>query len=269
MPLPSLEKIIPIFDLTIPSTDETLKFRPFLVKEEKLLLIALDGNDEKQMLDAIVRVVESCAISPIRVEDLSNFDLEYIFLQLRAKSVSEIVELAYRCHNKTELSDEEYEKRNRRKRQEGDVSMGDCNALVKIPVKLDTVQVSSGPNHSKTIYITDTMGLNMRYPNFAMAKKLLSTKAKKGDADASLTISDAITSIALCIESVFDEESVYSNFQLPEITSWIEKLTQLQFGKIQEFFETMPKLQHDVNFLCPECGHTQVIHIEGLPSFFG
>src|SRR5258708_4874679 len=99
MPLPNLEKIVPQFDLTIPSTGDTLKFRPFLVKEEKLLLMALESKEEKDMVDAMAQVIQACALSPIKVDSLAMFDVQYIFLQLRARSVSEMVDLAYRCHN--------------------------------------------------------------------------------------------------------------------------------------------------------------------------
>jgi phosphotransferase system HPr-like phosphotransfer protein len=269
MPLPSLEKITPVFDITIPSTNETLKFRPFLVKEEKILLIALEGNDEKAMLESIVQVVEACAISPIKVDALANFDLEYIFLQLRARSVSEVVELSYRCHNEVPLTAEEAERRaqiTKLTNKEFSDTMS-CDNIVKISLMLDAVQVQSNPEHTKTIFLSDSMGLNMRYPNFAMAKKMLSSpkKAKTGGSD----ITDALQSIAMCIESVFDDQSVYSNFQLKEISEWIEKLTQTQFAKIQEFFETMPKLAHDIEFYCPKCGYKESQHIEGLPNFFG
>jgi len=254
MPLPNLEKIIPIFDVVIPSTQETVKFRPFLVKEEKLLLIALDGADEKEMLQAVVQVIADCAMSPLKVDSLANFDLEYIFLQLRARSVNDVVELSYRCMN---IEKEGVDGK----------SPVLCNNIVKVNINLQNVQVQFNPMHTKTIYLTDTMGMTLRYPNSVMAKKLFVPKSKIEEQKVNLN--DAISSIAMCVESVFDETSVYSNFQAKEITEWIEKLTQHQFAKIQEFFETMPKLAYDVPFKCGKCDHQDTIHLEGLAAFFG
>lgn len=263
MPLPNLERIVPSFELTIPSTNEAIKCRPFLVKEEKILLLAMESNDDKVILDAIVDVVKACALSPIRVEDLANFDLEYLFLQLRSRSVSEVVELAYRCKNELELSPEDVEKRFRGRHIDpaGAPVMGPCGNVVKITVPIETISVQMNPEHSKTIMLTDTMGLNMKYPNYKMAKQML---GKTQD-----NITDILQSISLCVESVFDETSVYTQFQPDEIREWIERLTQKQFSKLNAFFETMPKLAHTVNFNCSKCGHTEDIRLEGLQSFFG
>jgi len=263
MPLPSLEKIIPIFPITIPSLQETLQFRPFLVKEEKLLLIAMDGNDENQMLDAVGQVVANCAISPLKVDELANFDLEYVFLQLRARSVNESAELNYRCHNQLPVDPDEYMRKHRLTVLPDGPLTASCDHIVKIVVKLDAIKVVEKPGHTKTIMLTDTMGINMKYPSLAMSKKLLKQGKDKPSA------ADALTSVALCIESVFDESNVYSQFQPKEIIEWIEGLTQTQFAKIHDFFETMPKLQHDVQFVCPKCEYSEVIHLEGFASFFG
>ena len=247
MPLPNLEKMVPTFPVTIPSTKQVVTFRPFLVKEEKILLIALEANDEKSMLDAIIQVVTSCVLSPLKVDSLANFDLEYIFLQLRARSINEVIELAYRCHNAVD---------------KGNGKTGSCDNVVKIPINLDKIQVQFNPNHSKQIFLTETMGVNMRYPNFKMEK--FTTEQK----DAQTSINDIIQRVALCVESVFDSESVYTGFTTQEISEWIEKLTQQQFMKIQEFFETMPVLAHDALFHCPKCDYQETIHIKGLASFF-
>jgi len=135
-----------------------------------------------------------------------------------------------------------------------------CGNIVKIKINLDEVQVQTNPDHKKTIFLTDTMGINMRYPNFKMAKQMLTGRED--------SIDDIIRSITLCVESVFDDSSVYTNFQAKEIQDWIERLTQTQFAKIQEFFETMPKLAHDAQFNCTKCGYQENLHLEGLPTFF-
>jgi hypothetical protein len=263
MPLPNLEKIVPSFELTIPSTGESMKFRPFLVKEEKILLIAMESNEDKVILDAIVDVVKACALSPLKTDDLANFDLEYLFLQLRSRSVSEVVDLSYRCKNDIVLTAEEVQKRGKNVvMTEGSVPMGPCGHIVKITLKLDEVNVQTNPEHSKTIMLTETMGINMRYPNYKMAKQMM--LKKKSDS----AIGDILQSIAYCVESVFDETSVYSNFQQPEILEWIDRLTQKQFTKLSQFFETIPKLAHTVPFYCTKCGYKEDIYLEGLQSFF-
>lgn len=263
MPLPSLEKIVPQFDITIPSTGETIKFRPFLVKEEKLLLMALESNDDKAMMDAVAQVVTSCAMAPIKMDTLANFDLEYIFLQLRCRSVNEIVELNYKCRNEIDLSPEQVSARFRgRKLEEGEVVSGVCDTIVKMKINLDHVKVKFQEGHLKQIFLSDNIGVNMRYPSFKMAKTFFVNRQQE-------TVNDVIQAIAMCIESVFDSDSVYSNFTTKEVQEWLEKLTQPQFEKLQSFFESMPKLAHDVDFTCPSCGYHQQLHLEGLASFFG
>jgi hypothetical protein len=143
--------------------------------------------------------------------------------------------------------------------------------VVKIKINLDDVKVQFQPEHKTQIFLTDTLGVNMRYPNFKMAKQMLRSRDRGNttDRDRKENVNDAVMAIALCIASVFDDQSVYSNFTPKEITDWIEKLTQAQFIKLQDFFESIPKLAHDVQFHCPKCGYEEPLHIEGLPSFFG
>ena len=269
MPLPNLEKIVPQFEITIPSTKQAVKFRPFLVKEEKLLLIAMEAEDERAMLDAVMQVVVACAITPLRVEDLANFDLEYIFLQLRARSVDNNVVLSYRCHNQIELAPEDVEKRFRSRNKEAQLPEGpvmvSCDNVVKISINLDDVEVQFKEGHKTQIFLTETLGVNMKYPNYKMAKQLVQNRMNKKE-----SVTDALAAVGMCVASVFDDQSVYTNFTTKEMTEWIESLTQAQFMKLQtEFFESMPKLAHDVEFSCPKCGYQEPLHIEGLPSFFG
>jgi hypothetical protein len=261
MPLPNLEKMVPSFKVTIPSSGKEVTFRPFLVKEEKLLLIALEASEEKAMLEAMVEVIKSCALTPLKIDTLANFDLEYIFLQLRARSVNEVIELSYKCHNRVNLTHEDFVRRFHREPKEGDPVVGSCDHIVRITLNLDDVKVQFNENHTKQIFLTETMGVNMRYPNHKMAKFT-------SDNNEPISITDALQRIAMCVESVFDEESVYTNFTTKEIAEWIDKLTQAQFLKIQEFFETIPKLAHDIRFECNKCGYTETIKIEGLANFF-
>jgi hypothetical protein len=259
MPLPNLEKMVPTFQVTIPSTQQVVTFRPFLVKEEKILLIALEADEEKAMLDAVIQMITSCAVSPLKVDTLASFDLEYIFLQLRTRSVNEVAELAYRCHSLVTLTPAEFEERYHRGPRENDNMKVSCDHIVKLPINLDTIQVQFNPNHKKQIFLTDTMGVNMRYPNYKMGNF---------SSDESGNINEILQRISMCIESVFDSESVYTGFTTKEIAEWIEKLTQTQFLKLEEFFDTMPVLAHDVLFHCPSCDYQETIRIEGLASFF-
>jgi hypothetical protein len=282
MPLPSLEKLTPIFDIIIPSTQDHLQFRPFLVKEEKLLLIALEGEEEKLMLDALCQVIGQCAMSPLKVDSLSVFDIEYIFLKLRAKSVGENADISYRCQNKIETTKEEADKRrrggsiNRNARQnlrinteqdnssETGTIMAACENLVKVSIPLDKVEIVYDPRHSKKIWLSDVLGITMKYPNILMAKRIANSKTS----GTTESVTDALDGVAMCVESVFDEETVYSNFTTKEVGEWLEKLTQAQFSKIQQFFDTTPKLAYDIPFHCQKCGYSEDIHLEGLAAFF-
>lgn len=215
------------------------------MKEEKLLLIALEANEEKAVLDAMTQVIKNCALAPLNVESLAIFDLEYIFLVLRARSVNNILELTYRCRNKIQIEDKVVQ----------------CDNLVKCMVNLDEVKVQFHPNHTKQIFLTETMGVNMRYPN------VKTTKFTSEGVEAE-TVDAVFLQVANCVESVFDDTSVYTNFTPKEIQEWLEKLTQPQFLKLQQFFETMPKLEHDLLFECPRCKYKETIHIKGLSNFF-
>jgi hypothetical protein len=277
MPLPNLEKTTPVFDIIIPSSGQTVKFRPFLVKEEKLLLMALQEHSESEMLTAICQVIEQCAMSPIKVNSLAMFDVQYIFLKIRIKSVGSTSDLSYRCQNKVTLSLEEGNKRknikNRRVREdgtvffegapkEGEIVTAPCDNVVKITLNLDAIEMVRSPEHTKTILMTSTLGVTMTYPNVEMGKRLSKVVSGEG------TITEAIDGIAYCVESVFDDTNVYNTFSHKEAVEFLEQLTQMQFGKIQAFFETMPTLAHDVPFHCSKCGYSETIHLEGLPAFF-
>lgn len=272
MPLPSLEKLTPVFDIVIPSTDMSVKFRPFFVQEEKILLVALEGGDEQSIADAISQVVSVCSVSPLKLESLANFDIEYAFLKLRAKSVGEQLYLSYLCQNQIDLSPEEAQRGQslgvRRiddpnSVQESLPVRAKCENQVNLTLNLNDVAVKKDPAHSKQVPLTDTLGLTMRYPNFEMAKRL--AKVKSGAS----SMTEAMDSIAMCVESVFDAESVYSNFSVKEIGDWLQKLTPTQFANLENFFATMPKLEHDVPFHCAKCGYKSTVHLEGLSDFFG
>jgi phosphotransferase system HPr-like phosphotransfer protein len=248
MPLPVLAT--PTYELTLPTTGKTVKYRPFLVKEEKVLLMALQGNDENEMLEAIKQTLNACAITPVDVESLPTVDLEYFFLKLRGKSVSDVIDLTYRCRN------------NITKEVQGETKTTACNNLVKFSIKIDDIQIKKDPKHTNKIMLSDTLGIVMRYPTFHLAKKFAAKP------DASNNASDILEAVAACVESVFDDNNVYDQFSSKEIITFLESMTQAQFSHIQTFLDTMPTVSHTVNFTCDKCGYSDLIHLEGVASFF-
>jgi hypothetical protein len=230
MALPSIAT--PEFITTIPSTGQEIRYRPFLVKEEKVLLMALEGKDQKEITNAIVRLLNSCVLDEVDVGKLATFDIEYLFLQLRGKSVGEVVELTL-SHTDSE-----------------------CKHRTKYNVNLDDIKVRGDIKDGK-VMITDTIGVKMKYPTIIGATKINSEKSSG--------IFELITS---CIEYIFDEENVYADFTPKEIDDWLGQLNQNQFKKIAEFFEGMPTLRYDLKWKCEKCGEEDEIALEGLQSFF-
>ena len=229
----------PRYKLTIPSSSKTVNYRPFLVKEEKALLIAQQSEDSQTMIDTLKSVIESCIIDKIKVEDLALFDIEYIFTQLRAKSVGENVDLILKCD-----------------------TCEDDKATVQYTIDLTKLSVDIPENHKKTIQLFDDVGVIMRYPSLDIL-----TKMEKIDTSNVDTVFDIVCS---CIEGVYNSEEIfYAKDQKPEeVREFVNNLTQEQFVKIQNFFDTMPKLEQRVNYKCPVCGKDHEKYIRGLDSFF-
>jgi hypothetical protein len=247
----------PEYELTIPSSGQRAAFRPFLVREEKILLMAMQSEDEKQVIRAVEDIIKSCLIGTIDLSKLSMFDIEYIFLKIRSKSIGEIVEMRYQCQREIPktVRDEHT--------GETQVVNRPCGTNVPIKIHLDEVKVDKDPNHTTQIKLTDEVGLTMRYPNLSLARKLQTEGRNTED------VGQALDLIAACIESVFDADQVITEFNQAEMVKWLETLTQQQFAEIQKFFDTIPRLRHTVHFQCPACGHEQDIVIEGIQNFFG
>jgi hypothetical protein len=231
MALPSLSA--PEFFTTIPSTGKEIKYRPFLVKEEKILLMALEGEDAKEINSAILKILKNCIIDDVDVNKLSTFDVEYLFLRLRGKSVGEKVELKV-GHTK-----------------------GDCTHQTEVEVDLDKVELVGEIKDGK-IMLTDSIGLKIRYPS-------LSDVTANPNQDAADAMYDMI---ANCVEYIYDDEEVYGEFTKKELQDWIGGLNASQFKKITEFYEDMPKVSHEIKWVCPKCGEEDSIILEGLDSFF-
>lgn len=230
----------PVYTLTIPSTKQEVKFRPFLVKEEKALMVAQQSENQTVMLDTLKEVLKNCIKTPVNIDEFAMFDFEYIFSQIRAKSVGENVELIVRC----DVCPDDEEK-----------------ARVKLSFDLTKLEVEFPEGHSKKIPLFDDVGVMMKYPSLSMVDKLQAVTA-----DAK-TVFDVVIG---CIDYIYDSEEVHyaKDTSKEELMEFLENLTQEQFKKIQDFFETMPKLSKHVSYDCPVCGHHHDKVVEGLNSFF-
>ena len=237
MALPQV--VLPTYELEIPSNGKKIKYRPFVVKEEKLLLLAMESEDVKQIEDAVKQLLKGCIQSRVKIEDLAIFDLEYIFLQIRAVSVGEIVDMNITCRD---------------------------DGVTTVPYKLNLleVEVQRPEGHSNKIMLSDEMGIIMKYPKF----DTFITGSIIGD---SPTADSVIDIIAGCIDQIFDGEDVYdsSTTSKKEFKEFLENLTNSQFEKIQKFFESSPKLEHTIKITNPKTGVENEIVFSGLSSFFG
>ena len=236
MALPQV--VLPTYELEIPSNGKKIKYRPFVVKEEKLLLLALESQDDKQIEEATRALLKNCIQSRVKLEDLAIFDLEYIFLQIRAVSVGEVVEMLLTCED-------------------------DGETQVKYNLNLTDVQVIKSEDHNSKIMLSDEMGLIMKYPSFEEFVKV-SIIAKD-------TSEQVIEIMGKCIDQIFDGEEVYdsSTTSKKEFVEFIEGLTNKQFEKVQEFFSEMPVLKHEIKLKNPNTGVENSFVIQGLSNFFG
>ena len=232
MPLPVQNH--PQYELTLPSNDKVVKFRPFIMKEEKVLMMALESHEEIKMLEAIHNIVSACTNGAIDTKTSPLFDVQFAFLQVRSKSVGEVSDFVVKC--------------------------GHCDATIPTAIDISKIKVDRIEGHTRTIFLTPTTGVVMRYPTLAHLNTL-----------ATYTKTEQIyTVIAECIESIFnDEESIAANTEDPaELLEWIDNLEVSHFNKIREFFKTMPVLRHEHKFPCPKCKTDNILTLEGIESFF-
>ena len=236
MALPQV--VLPTYELEVPSTGKKIKYRPFVVKEEKVLLLALESGDDKQIEDATRTLLKNCIQSRVKLEDLAIFDLEYIFLQIRAVSVGEVVEMMLTCED-------------------------DGETQIKYNLNLTEVQVIKSEDYSNKIMLSDSMGLIMKYPSFEEFVKV-SIIAKD-------TSEQVIEIMGKCVDQIFDGEDVYdsSTTSKKEFIQFVEGLTNKQFEKVQEFFSEMPVLKHEIKLKNPNTGVENKFTIQGLSNFFG
>ena len=240
MALPS--NSTPVYSLVVPSLKKTVNYRPFLVKDQKALMLAQQSEDEKVMVDTLKDVITSCITDDIDVNSLAMFDLEYIFTQLRSKSVGENVELILSC-------DEDHGEQNK-------------DAKLKVSVNLSDIQVESKEGHDKNINLWGDVGVVMKYPSVDILKKF--QNLKETDTDSVFNI------ISQSIDYIYDGNEVYHSKEQSksEMSEFVNNLTTEQFQKIQKFFETMPKLTYDIDYNCPVCSKAHKVRLEGMDSFF-
>ena len=229
---------LPTYELEIPSNGKRIKYRPFVVKEEKLLLLALETNDEKEIENAVRNLLKGCIQTRVKLEDLASFDLEYIFLQIRAVSVGEVVEMNITCED-------------------------DGTTQVRYNLNLTDVKVTKPEGHSNKIMLSDSMGLIMKYPSFDEFVKI-SIIGQTPTADG------VIETMASCVDQIFDGEDVYdsSTTSKKEFIEFIEGLTNKQFDDVRKFFDDTPRLEHTFKIKNPNTGVENDVVISGLSNFF-
>ena len=238
MPLPKIAT--PTYELELPSTGETLKYRPFLVKEEKLLVIALESEDNKQITNAIKAVLKSCVLTKgIKVEHLPTFDIEFLFLNIRGKSVGEELEVNVYCPD-------------------------DETTQVPVTIYLDDIEVQRDEEHTNKIKLDDSIMMEMKYPSLDQFIKNNFDFNEKNAMDQSFDL------ISTCIDKVYTEDEVWSTADCTkkEVKEFLESMNSSQFQSIEQFFSTMPKLSHTIKVTNPKTKVESDVVLEGLASFF-
>ena len=223
----------PTYTLTIPSTKKKVKYRPFLVKEQKILILAMENEDQEQILDAITNTIKSCLITKVDMTTLALFDIEYLFLQIRARSISEEIEMRVTCAD-------------------------DGETTVDVKFMVDDVKVNYPKGHTNIIELSDNLTIEMQYPDLDYFAKINFMDEKV----------DEYELVAKCIKRVYVGEDDFTSDSLDESKAWVEGLTNNQFEKIQSFFETMPTLRHVLKVKNPMTKVVNEVVLEGLSDFF-
>jgi len=229
MSLPKLQT--PTYELILPSTGDKIKFRPFLVKEYKILLTTLDSENE-EINRVVTELVDACTFNKLKIDTLANFDIEYIFLNIRAKSIGEITNLLLNCNN--------------------------CDNQISFDLNLTKAQVEKSPEHSSKINLTDKIVIEMRYPKFDEMIDIYQNF--KSDRIVEL--------LSTCIKAVYTEDTVYEEYTKEELLEFVNSFSKDQFEMIENFFLTMPKLVQNIEQDCNKCGAHNELKLEGLQNFF-
>ena len=239
MPLPKIAT--PTYELELPSTGKSIKYRPFLVKEEKVLVIALESEDTKQITNAIKAVLKNCVLTKgIKVETLPTFDIEFLFLNIRGKSVGEEIEVNIICPDDEETN-------------------------VPVFIDLDSIQVNKDDDHTNQIKLDDDLMMEMKYPSLEQFIK------NNFDFDEKNAMDQSFDLIATCIDKIYNEDEVWATADCTkkEVKEFLESMNSSQFKEIEKFFESMPKLKHTIEITNPKTKVKSEVVLEGLASFFG
>ena len=240
MPLPTIAT--PTHELKLPSTGKKIKYRPFLVKEEKLLILALESQDYNEITLAVKEVLKKCILTRgIKVDELPTFDIEYLFLNIRSKSVGESIEMKVTCPD-------------------------DRKTEVDVTVYVDEIEVKRSKDHKTDIKLDDKMTLRMKYPSL---NQFIQSNFQT-DETPKETVTKTFKLIADCIDTIFTEEDAWegSEYSAKERLEFIEQLNSKQYKEVEKFFATMPKLSHDFMVVNPKSNQENHIHLEGLAAFF-
>ena len=229
----------PEYKLKVPSTDEEIRYRPFLVKEEKLLMVASETGDDEASYNAIRKIIEACVLDPITIDRMPLFDMEYIFLNIRAKSVGEIADIEITCPD-------------------------DEKTKVKVQIKLDEIMVHMEEDHDPRIELTEDIGLLMSYPSLGTIG-LIQDTASDGQKTG-----DLFELICNCMHTIWQGEETWDAFDytLKDKMSFLESLNHKQFEKIQYFFDHMPTLKHEIKVTNPKTKKKSTVTLEGMNAFF-
>ncbi len=230
----------PTYTLEIPSSKKQISYRPFLVKEEKILIIAMESEDSKQIANAVKTVISNCILTKgIKVDNLATFDIEYLFLNIRGKSVGESVDILITCPD-------------------------DGTTKVPVSINLDEIKIKESKNHLRDIKLNGNLILRMKYPSLKEFVKTNFTTA------INISVDDTFDLISSCIEQIYSEDESWdaSNYTKKELIEFIERLSPKEFKQIEKFFDTMPKLSHIIKINNPNTGVESEVILEGLTSFF-
>ena len=237
MALPKLD--VPIYELTVPSTDEKIKYRPFLIKEEKILLIAMESGANEDVIQAVKQIVSECTFNTLKLGNMPMFDVEYIFLQIRSKSVGEVSKLKILCRD-------------------------DGETYANVEVDLTEIEVQVNDDHTNKIELTDEMGVIMKYPT-------IDSFSTAGISD--ITPENMLDVIVACIDKIYDKkgEEVYDSkdSSKKELMDFVEQMNTTQFQDVQAFFDSMPKLRHEITVVNPKTKVENKVALSGLNDFFG
>ena len=237
MPLPKINT--PTYELSLPSNGKKIKYRPFLVREEKILIMALETENQKQITDAVVEILDACIMTRgVKVQNLATFDIEYIFLNVRSKSVGETINVNIICPDDEKTS-------------------------VEIPIDLETIKVKKDKSHTNIVKIDDNLSLKLKYPSM---DQFIESNFESSDD----TIKNTMKVITSSIDMIFSEEESWnaSESTEKELEDFIEQLNSKQFQTIEKFFDTMPKLSHKVKVTNPKTNVESTVILEGLAAFF-